>query len=392
MNGTTSYACGLFAGVGGIELGLKRAGFESRMLCEIDPVAQEVLRRHFPAARVTSDVAQLEKLPKVDVLAAGFPCQDLSQAGRMAGINGERFKLIDHVFRLLKTTKSPPTWLVLENVPFMLRLNRGAAMDYIVERLEADGWRWAYRTVDAQSFGIPQRRRRVLVVASKKEDPRPILLQQDAGEPAEIDDPSAYGFYWTEGYKGLGLASNAVPPLKGGFGLGIPSAPAIWMPGGEPGMAFGTPDIRDLERLQGFPMDWTKPEESDPKPERARWRLVGNAVCVGVSNWLGRRLRDAGRKKLTFDRESAPLPPGSWPAAGWGEKGDRHAVDVSAFPLAKSPPAIDEFLKRDLKPLSHKAASGFLLRARKSSLTFPDGMLDELDKHIEAVPPKARRS
>lgn len=388
----SGYACGLFAGVGGIELGLKRAGFQSRMLCEVDPVAQAVLKRRFPEARITADVAQLKKLPKVDVVAAGFPCQDLSQAGRMAGVNGERFKLIDHVFRLLKGTKSPPTWLVLENVPFMLRLNRGEAMKYIVEKLEADGWRWAYRTVDAQAFGIPQRRRRVLVVASKKEDPRPILLQQDAGEPAEIDDPSAYGFYWTEGYKGLGLASDAVPPLKGGFGLGIPSAPAIWMPGAEAGAAFGTPDIRDLERLQGFPMDWTKPEENDPKAERARWRLVGNAVCVGVSSWLGRRLRDAGRKKLSFDRESAPLPPGPWPAAGWGEEGDRHAVNVSAFPLAKSPPAINEFLKRDLKPLSHKAASGFLLRARKSSLTFPDGMLDELDKHIEAVPPQARRS
>jgi DNA (cytosine-5)-methyltransferase 1 len=61
-------------------------------------------------------------------------------------------------------------------------------------------------------------------------------------------------------------------------------------------------------------------------------------------------------------------------------------VDVSAFPVAKTPPAIDVFLERDLKPLSRKAASGFLLRARKSSLNFPEGMLEELDRHVDAMP------
>lgn len=377
--------CGLFAGVGGIELGLQRAGFHSQMLCEIDPVARDVLARRFPHARITDDVAHLENLPKVDILAAGFPCQDLSQAGKRAGIKGERFKLIDHLFRLLEGARTPPTWLVLENVPFMLRLNRGEAMSYIVERLEAGGWRWAYRTVDARSFGVPQRRKRVLILASKSRDPRPVLLGQNAGEPPESENPTAYGFYWTEGYKGLGLALNAVPPLKGGFGLGIPSAPAVWMPGGPPGTAFGIPDIRDLERLQGFPMDWTKPETSNPKTERARWRLVGNAVCVGVSRWLGGRLRAAERKQLSFYGESLPLAPGPWPPAGWGEEGHRNTVSVSAFPVTRTRPGIDTFLRRDLRPLSRKAASGFLQRARKSSLNFPEGMLSELDEHIEVM-------
>jgi len=210
---------GLFAGIGGIELGLHEAGHESVLLCEIDEGARAVLEVRFPNVELERDVTQLRELPACDLVAAGFPCQDLSQAGRTEGIGGRNSGLVESVFRLLKDAEAPPRWLMLENVPFMLQLDRGEAMRYLTERLEALEYRWAYRVVDARAFGLPQRRKRVILLASRDEDPRVPLLTQDTGEPTPTFDIEglACGFYWTEGLRGLGWAVDSVPTLKGGL-------------------------------------------------------------------------------------------------------------------------------------------------------------------------------
>jgi len=165
-------AVGLFAGIGGIELGLRRAGWHTDLLCEIDPYAREVLSRRFdvPVDEIVGDVRKLRGLPKVTLLAGGFPCQDLSQAGRTAGIRGAKSGLVGEVFRLLE--ECTPRWLLLENVPFMLRLDGGKAMAFLAASLESLGYTWAYRVVDTRSFGLPHRRKRVIMVASRSEDPR----------------------------------------------------------------------------------------------------------------------------------------------------------------------------------------------------------------------------
>jgi DNA (cytosine-5)-methyltransferase 1 len=379
--------CGLFAGIGGIELGLERSGGRTQMVCEIDPQARGVLEQRFTGVTLRQDIRRMRQLPSVDLVAAGFPCQDLSQAGLRRGVAGERFQLVEHVFRLLEAARKPPTWLLLENVPFMLRLDRGAAMNLLARRLADGGWRWAYRTVDARAFGIPQRRRRVLLLASREEDPRPVLLGEDAGEPAAPIRPSAYGFYWTEGYRGLGLAHDAVPPLKGGFGLGIPSAPGVWFPDAPAGSAFGTPDIRDLERLQGLPEKWTQgPARGSPRQraiaDRSRWRLVGNAVCANVAEWVGERLIHGAADPVP---ESRAMKVGGWPPAGWGEANRRYETVVSTYPRCMSAVPLRDFLKHDLNPLSLRAASGFLSRAERSALTFPPRMLTAMREHIEVM-------
>src|SRR4051812_49036637 len=89
---------GLFAGIGGIEAGLHAAGHTSILLCEIDEAARSVLDARFPRVHLERDVTQLANLPRCDVLAAGFPCQDLSQAGRAAGIGGRNSGLVESVF------------------------------------------------------------------------------------------------------------------------------------------------------------------------------------------------------------------------------------------------------------------------------------------------------
>jgi DNA (cytosine-5)-methyltransferase 1 len=270
--------------------------------------------------------------------------------------------------------------VLLENVPFMLQLSKGRALEVIVSALEALGYRWAYRVVDTRAFGLPQRRRRVFLLASLEEDPRDVLLVDEA-EPAERCEPRsgvAHGFYWTEGIRGLGWAIDAVPTLKGGSAVGIPSPPAIVLPSGE----IVKPDIRDAERLQGFPANWTKPAERVARPGH-RWKLVGNAVSVPVAAWIGRRLRRPGCYEGTWD---PPLRAGApWPRAAWNLGAGRHVATLSEWPIRRRGIPLHEFLRHPTEPLSTKAAAGFRERTRSSSLRFPPGFLDAVDAHIRRM-------
>jgi len=376
VHGPTSV--GLFAGVGGIELGLARAGFEPRLLCEIDPGARAVLKEKFPGVDLAEDIRELAAISAVDVLAAGFPCQDLSQAGRTVGIAGENSGLVDHVFRLIDGVA--PLWVVLENVPFMLQLEGGRAMDHLTSELARRGYDWAYRIVDARSFGIPQRRRRVLVVASRERDPRTVLFADDGGARSFLrTDRSACGFYWTEGLRGLGWAVNAVPTLKGGSTIGIPSPPAILMPD----FSLVTPDVRDAERLQGFAPDWTLAAASvGQRRDAHRWKLVGNAVCVEMSAWIGRRLREP----LPYD-EGLDLPNqrelgAAWPAAAYSVQDIRRSVAVSEWPGTARFVPLTDYLQHACNPLSIRAAAGFLSRIRRAARPLPDGLKAAVETHV----------
>jgi DNA (cytosine-5)-methyltransferase 1 len=372
----------LFAGIGGIEVGLAASGWETALFCEWDESAQRVLEARFPEVPLAGDIRALEALPDVELLTAGFPCQDLSQAGRTAGIQGARSGLVEHVFRLLDAADPGPEWLLLENVSFMLSLDRGAAMQWLTDALEARGYDWAYRVVDTRAFGLPQRRQRVLLLASRAHDPRGPLLNEDHGE-LEITDREglACGFYWTEGVRGLGWAVDAVPTLKGGSTIGIPSPPAIWQPG--TGRVV-LPDIRDAERLQGFPADWTAPADVlGGRPRTNRWKLVGNAVSTPVAGWVGGRIRAAD---AYAERATSPISEGTrWPAAAWGVGGTRSSVDVSMWPVAYPRPHLHEFLEYEQRPLSARATAGFLARAERGNLRIPADLIAECRDHLSAM-------
>ena len=122
----------------------------------------------------------------------------------------------------------------------MRHLGGGHGMEAVLCGLSKLGYSWAYREIDALAFGLPQRRKRLFIVACRRGegDPRAILLSEAAPRPPETEQPGwldgrACGFYWTEGNKGIGWADNAIPTLKGGSGLGIPSQPAIVLPDGQ---------------------------------------------------------------------------------------------------------------------------------------------------------------
>lgn len=369
---------GLFAGIGGMELGMHAGGFQPQFLCEILPEAQAVLRERFPGVDIRPDVKTIRSIPSdTSLLCAGFPCQDLSSSGHKRGIAGLRSSLVGEVFRLL--SKKSCDWILLENVRFMLHLGGGEAMKHITETLEELGYRWAYRMMNSQNFGVPQRRERVYILASKKFNPAGVLFREPVDAPPAIEKPSdvsaPVGFYWTEGTYATGLAADALPPLKGGSTIGIPSAPAILFPSG----LVGTPDLRDAERMQGFSENWTTAAEQVVKSS-FRWKLVGNAVTVNVCQWIAEGLlepSEVGPKAFYLHNTNR------WPDAAFGEKGKVWRVDGAYGPFIRV--SLASFLKYPTKPLSHRAVTGFIGRAVKGNLSYPNGFIKALEKYANEL-------
>lgn len=381
---------GLFAGIGGIEQGFHRAlgdSVQTDLLCEWWQPAQDVLTARFPGVELHPDVRELRDLPKgLDLLSAGFPCTDLSQAGRTAGITGKASGLVSHVFealRLTATTEGRLPWLMIENVPNMLTLDKGKAMAYLVREIEALGYRWAYRVVDSRFTGVPQRRRRVILLASATEDPRRVLFSDDAGERPETDlKADAFGFYWTEGRGGLGWAQDAVPTLKGGSTIGIPSPPAIWVPGAPDDRLFVTPSIEDAEAMQGFERGWTDVMSTGRK-NGPRWKLVGNAVTTGVAEWVAERV--ASPADVAADL-NGPEVAHRWPTAAWGEAGKAHAVSISEFPTLAPYEHLSQVVDlNQAARLSARAINGFRNRLSQGNLGRHDGFREDVDRYTAAM-------
>ena len=158
----------MFSGIGGFDLGFERAGFRIAWCIEFDKAAQAVLRKRFPHAKIYGDIREVEalKLERVDVICGGFPCQDLSVAGKRAGLAGSRSGLFHDAIRIVRAIK--PAIVVLENVPGLLSSNQGHDFATVIREL-GEGWpceEVAWRVLDSQYFGVAQRRRRVFIVAS----------------------------------------------------------------------------------------------------------------------------------------------------------------------------------------------------------------------------------
>jgi DNA (cytosine-5)-methyltransferase 1 len=154
----------LFAGIGGFDLGLERAGMVCKWQVEIDPYCRRVLDKHWPDVPKYEDVRNVgsRNLEPVDVICGGFPCQDVSVAGLREGLAGERSGLWFQFHRVLE--ELAPRWVIVENVPGLLSSNGGRDFAAILSGLAELGYLSAWRVLDAQYFGVAQRRRRVFIV------------------------------------------------------------------------------------------------------------------------------------------------------------------------------------------------------------------------------------
>jgi DNA (cytosine-5)-methyltransferase 1 len=178
----------LFAGVGGFDLGFEAAGMECVGQVEIDKHAKSVLDKHWPDVPKHDDVVtaiewarEIGLNGKVDLVCGGFPCQDLSVAGKRLGFAGERSSLFYPAIEFAQAVGAKQ--VVLENVPGLFSSNGGADFVAVINTLRESGFSYVeWRVFDSQFYGVPQRRRRVYIIASVGEPNRfPVFVESNSG-------------------------------------------------------------------------------------------------------------------------------------------------------------------------------------------------------------------
>jgi DNA (cytosine-5)-methyltransferase 1 len=235
----------LFAGIGGMDLGLEAAGMECSWQCEIDEFARKVLAKNHPKARRHDDVRTFPPTDasewRVDVLAGGFPCQDISNAGTKAGIEfGERSGLWSEFSRIIRLLR--PSYVIVENVAALL--DRGIGI--VLGDLAGSGFDATWEVLSACAFGAPHMRRRLFIVA------------------------------YANGLDGRPRVRNPITQQDGSLQAidGSPRARASWQARlANPSELYGGAD--------GVPFG------------RNRNRGIGNAVAPRVAEYLGRRIIEA---------------------------------------------------------------------------------------------------
>ena len=322
MNRQLTHAS-FFSGVGGVDLGFEKAGIRTVSVSEIDPFARSVLASRFPGVpqlgdivaladhelssvvQQTADVLQRRSGPAdgeggatssddwktADIWSAGFPCQDLSVAGRRKGFeDGKRSVLAFTFLNLVERFR--PRWLVLENVPGLFTSNNGRDLLALLREMDELGYGVSWRTLDARFFGVPQRRRRVFLVASLGSDRAgEVLLECEGGcghpqagrsswqEFAESTErsPDVAGallsrYHGSEAYAGGVRASDGMAR-----GLDNPNYRAM-------GAAFTSQEDVQIDHLLPIGLD------------SSRYKVCGNGVVSNVAEWIGQRLVEVDRK------------------------------------------------------------------------------------------------
>jgi len=154
----------LFAGIGGMRLGMERAGHKCVGACEIDESCRETYKRHFGEYPEYKDVKEMQadSLPQFDVLCAGFPCQSFSYSGNRKGFNDTRGTMFFEIIRIAREKK--PRYLLLENVKGLLSNDKGRTFETILRSLDELGYDAEWEVYNSTNF-VPQERERVIIIA-----------------------------------------------------------------------------------------------------------------------------------------------------------------------------------------------------------------------------------
>lgn len=351
-----------FSGIGGLE-----ANTPPELYCEIDPDMQQVLRGTHPEVPIWSDITTL-KPPQADVLAGGWPCQDLSIAGNQAGLAGLRSGLLLDMLRVAKRARVHT--VVAENVANLLRINGGKEFQYSLAEFHASEFPYiAWRMLNARSFGLPQHRMRLLIVASKSLEiatslfrPLPVLSEKCTRSGVE---KLAAGFYWTGGTHSINYSEGYVPTIKIGSSLGIASPPAVMFDGVVRQLS---PD--EALALQGFSLD-----PSLFASNTAIYRAAGNAVARPIGKWVMDGVQDPSVENPSFEwlpvQESLipEFETKEWLKSGLSNRGKVRFVTFAGTSGALN--LIDFLDTSNRNLLSPRASSGLMSRAKRSGQHVP---------------------
>lgn len=314
-------------------------GWRASFFSEIEAFPRAVLAHRFPSVPLHGDFTTIKakQYEPIDLLVGGTPCQSFSVAGLRGGLDDDRGNLALEFLRLARRTR--PRWLVWENVPGVLSSNRGRDFGSILGGLAELGYGFAYRVLDAQFFGVAQRRRRVFVVGylGSWRPPAAVLFERESlsGHPAPSREAqTAVAALTARGVGTCGADDNQAQAghliastgstshylNAGGMGrqdyetetfivhafdarqsdvvqYGNMTGP-LDMDGSSIGL-FVRSDVRRLtprecERLQGFPDDWTlipwRGRPLEECPDGPRYKALGNSMAVPVMRWIGARI------------------------------------------------------------------------------------------------------
>lgn len=315
-------------------------GWEPAFFSEIEAFPRAVLEHHYPEVPLHGDFTTIEKnqYGKIDLLVGGTPCQSFSVAGLRGGLDDERGNLALEFCRLAQ--REQPRWIVWENVPGVLSSNGGRDFGSILGALAQLGYGLAYRVLDAQYFGVAQRRRRVFVVGylgdwrraaavlferhslsghpapsrEKREDithsTAPCLTSSGRGVERTGDTRGQDPVVAVGGRDGplVDWPSDVACTLDTDFAskwgqnnqhanAGCPLfVPAMASSKGETAAtAVRRLTPREGERLQGFPDDYTRipwrKKPADECPDGPRYKALGNSMAVPVMRWIGERIQ-----------------------------------------------------------------------------------------------------
>lgn len=158
----------LFCGIGGFRSALQKQGMECVFSSDIDKNAQEQYYRNF-GERPEGDITEIpeKKIPKHDILCAGFPCQSFSISGKKLGVNDDRGRLFYEIVRIAEYHQ--PYVLLLENVKNIISIDNGGMIKTIQTKLNEIGYNVYYNVLNASHFGVPQSRERVYFVCLRKD-------------------------------------------------------------------------------------------------------------------------------------------------------------------------------------------------------------------------------
>lgn len=153
----------LFSGIGGFEEGAKMSGIETIWNCEYEPFQRSILKQHYPNSIQYDDVRTMQGQRYVDIISGGFPCQDISVAGKGVGIKGERSGLWSEMYRILGGGR--PKYAIIENSPMLLV--RG--FERVLYDLSEIGYNAQWQCISNSAFGFPHKRERVYIIAYSNE-------------------------------------------------------------------------------------------------------------------------------------------------------------------------------------------------------------------------------
>ncbi len=362
----------LFSGIGGLE----SKDTDPLILCEKEPSCIKYLDQEYKSSEIIDDIHTLTKknykLPKVDLITGGWPCQDISVAGEKKGFNGDHSVLFYELIKVAK--KSKAELIIAENVPNILNLSNGEVFSSVLKEFESSGYPFiSWRTINSREFNLPHQRRRIFIFASKsKQYAKNLFNEINIRLKKRLVNKNVYSFYHTAGTHSICYSKNFTPTLKVSG-----SGPAV----------FYDNVIRRLSPAESLKLQGFKPSKFKKIPDSHIYAMTGNAVSKPIGEFLFKCINKNMTEINTQLTQSMDLlgdnfsaTKRAYPSHGVSFKGEMKEVFIREKELSTNLADMIDFNSNDF--LSDVAITGLLRRAFKARKMINESLLNTMAAHV----------